>query len=195
MKCVYLCSQTCWQRDSNGYTYVFGVGYTNGTCIYTVRLNWEETGSGKSKMAAYAHEMRMSQLPDLLATRFQRQYLCFRGQLYQLVIYTVRLNWGNRKWKIKDFIMHPWNAYIPAIRLNRIWYHAKVPQRVHSIMCRTWNQFFNLTEAVLDFFRLRLTSDNIPLSAIELFILENMVNAFRISILSCLHAEIHAFPV
>jgi len=29
-----------------------------------VRLNWEETGSEKSKMAAYTHEMRLSQLPD-----------------------------------------------------------------------------------------------------------------------------------
>jgi len=36
----------------------------NGTCIYTVRLNWEETGSEKSKMTAYTHEMRLSQLPD-----------------------------------------------------------------------------------------------------------------------------------
>jgi len=38
--------------------------HTNGTCIYTVRLNWEETGSGKFKMAAYTHEMRISHLPD-----------------------------------------------------------------------------------------------------------------------------------
>jgi len=45
--------QTWQQRDSNSYTCVFGVGHTNGTCIYTVRLNWEETGSEKSKMAAY----------------------------------------------------------------------------------------------------------------------------------------------
>jgi len=26
-----------------------------GHAIYTLRLNWEETGSGKSKMAAYTH--------------------------------------------------------------------------------------------------------------------------------------------
>jgi len=48
--------------------------------------------------------------------------------------------------------------------------------------------------AILDF-RLPLTSDNILLSAIELAILENIVGAFGISILLCLQAEIHAFPV
>jgi len=42
----------------------FGVGHINGTCIYTVRLNWDGTGSEKSKMAAYTHEMRISHLPD-----------------------------------------------------------------------------------------------------------------------------------
>jgi len=40
----------------------FGVCHTNGTCIYIVRLNLEETGSGKSQMAAYTHEMRIFQL-------------------------------------------------------------------------------------------------------------------------------------
>jgi len=39
-------------------------GSVNGTCIYTVRLNWEETGSGKFKKAAYIHEISISQLPD-----------------------------------------------------------------------------------------------------------------------------------
>jgi len=63
-ECVYLSSQTSWQRDSNGYTYVFVVGHANGTCIYTIRLNWEETESGKSKLVAYTHEMRIFQLPD-----------------------------------------------------------------------------------------------------------------------------------
>jgi len=48
--------------------------------------------------------------------------------------------------------------------------------------------------AILDF-RLPLMLDNIPLSAIELAILENMVGAFGILILSCLQAETHAFPV
>jgi len=48
--------------------------------------------------------------------------------------------------------------------------------------------------AILDF-RLPLMLDNIPLSAIELAILENMVGAFDISILLCLQAEIHAFPI
>jgi len=48
----------------SGYTYVFWVGHNNGTCIYTGQLNLEETGSGNSKMAAYTHEMRISQLLD-----------------------------------------------------------------------------------------------------------------------------------
>jgi len=39
------------------------------------------------------------------------------------------------------------------------------------------------------------TLANILLSAIELAILENMVGAFGISILSCLQAEIHELPV
>jgi len=60
----YFRFDTCLQRDSNIYTYVFVVSHTNGTCIYTVRLNWEKTGSEKSKMAAYTHEMRISHLPD-----------------------------------------------------------------------------------------------------------------------------------
>jgi len=45
--------------------------------------------------------------------------------------------------------------------------------------------------AILDF-RLPLTSD---ISAIELAIFENMVFSFEISILLCLQAEIHVFPV
>jgi len=48
--------------------------------------------------------------------------------------------------------------------------------------------------AILDF-RLPLTSDNISLSAIELVILENMVGALGISIISYLQAEILALPV
>jgi len=60
----YFRFHTWHQRDSNSYSYVFGVGHTNGTCIYTVWLNWEETGSWKSKMAAYTHKMRIFQLPD-----------------------------------------------------------------------------------------------------------------------------------
>jgi len=51
-------------QNPPGYTYVFGVSHINGTCIYTVRLNWEETESGKSKMAAYTHDMRKTKLPD-----------------------------------------------------------------------------------------------------------------------------------
>jgi len=53
----YLCFHTWEQRDSNSYTYVFGVGNTNDTCIYNVRLNWEEIKIAKSKMAAFTHEI------------------------------------------------------------------------------------------------------------------------------------------
>jgi len=59
MKCVYLSSQSSLQRDSNGYTYVLGVSHTNGTCIYTGGLNWDETASGNSKIAAYTNVMRI----------------------------------------------------------------------------------------------------------------------------------------
>jgi len=64
MKCVYFISQTSLQRDSNGYIYVIWVNHTKGTYIYIVRLNWDKTGSAKSKMAAYTHKMRIFQLPD-----------------------------------------------------------------------------------------------------------------------------------
>jgi len=59
MKIVYFSNQTSLQRDSIGYAYVFWVSHTNGTCIYTGGLNWEQTGSRKSKMAAYTNEMRI----------------------------------------------------------------------------------------------------------------------------------------
>jgi len=51
-----------------------------------------------------------------------------------------------------------------------------------------------IAAAILDF-RLPFTSDNILFSAIELTILENMVGAFGISILSRQQTEIHAIPV
>jgi len=121
--------------------YVFDVSHINGTCIYTARLNWEETASGNSKMAAYTHEMRISQLPDELAMRFQLLNLCFLGQPYQrdMCLYRTTKLGGNRKWKIQDGGLHPCNAYISATILKRIWYHAKVLQRVHSITFWTWN--------------------------------------------------------
>jgi len=52
----------------------------------------------------------------------------------------------------------------------------------------------DLAAAILDFW-LPLTLDNIFPSAIELTILENMVGAFEISILSWLQAEIYELPV
>jgi len=97
---------------------------------------------------------------------------------------TTKLGW-NRKWRIQYGGLHPWNAYILATRLKRTWYHAKVLQRVHSITFWTWNKFSGLTVAILDFW-FPPTWNNIVLSAIELAILENMVGAFGISILSCL---------
>jgi len=48
--------------------------------------------------------------------------------------------------------------------------------------------------ALLDI-RLPITSVSILFSVVELAILENTVDAFGTSILSCLQAEIHAFPV
>jgi len=60
-------------------------------------------------------------------------------------------------------------------------------------MSTSWDTCISgLAAAILDF---RLTSNNILRSAIELAILENMVGAFGISILSYLQAEIQAHPV
>jgi hypothetical protein len=69
------------------------------------------------------------------------------------------------------------------------------PWNRESIVSTSWDTCTSgLQAAILDFW-LPLTSDNILLSAIELAVLENMVVAFGISILSCLQAEIHALPV
>jgi len=62
---------------------------------------------------------RLSPFPHLIATRFQRLYLCFRGRPNQWDMYlyqTTKLG-GNRKWKTQDGGLHPWNAYISAPRL------------------------------------------------------------------------------
>jgi len=113
---------------------------------------------------------------------------------WDMYLYRTTKLGGSRKCKIQDCGLHPWNAYISPPRIKRIWYYAKVLQHVHSITFWIWNHFFGLTAAILDF-RILLTSDNIFLSAIELAILENMVGAFWILILSYLQAEIHALPV
>jgi len=52
---------------------------------------------------------RLLPFPHLIATRFQRLYLCFRGQPYPWDIYlycTTKLG-GNRKCKIQDGDVHP----------------------------------------------------------------------------------------
>ena len=50
--------------------------------VSTLYNQVEETGS-KSKMAVYNTGMLVYQLPDQIATRFQRFYLCFRSQPLQ----------------------------------------------------------------------------------------------------------------
>ena len=64
----------------------------------------EGTGSGKFEMAAYYTEMHISQLPDLMAARFQRLCLCFRGRALQWdnSQYCTTKSGRNRKWKIQE---------------------------------------------------------------------------------------------
>jgi len=90
------------------------IGYVSILYDWTGR----KTGSGKSKMVAYTPEMQISQLPDELATRFQRLYLFFWGRPCQwdMCIYRTIKLWGNRQWKIQDGSLHPWNEEISAPR-------------------------------------------------------------------------------
>jgi len=62
---------------------------------------------------------RLFPFPNLIATRFQQIYLCFRGRPYQWDMYLYRTTklGGNRKWKIQDGGLHPWNSYISPPRL------------------------------------------------------------------------------
>jgi len=119
----------------------------------TYLLNWEETGSGKSKMAAIMN----LQLP-------------VRSAVLAVVVLSLR----TRKcgYKCSD--------------------HIAILYRNKFIILTT--RFSGLSAAIWDF-RLSLTSDNILLSTIELAILENIVGAYGILILSYLQAEIHALPV
>jgi len=53
---------------------------------YTMRstgMLYDDTGSGKSNMAACTQEVYISQLVDVLETKFSRLYLCFRSQAIQ----------------------------------------------------------------------------------------------------------------
>jgi len=43
----------------------------------------DATGSGKSKMAASKLQICLSQFVNKIATKFQRQYLCFCGPYIQ----------------------------------------------------------------------------------------------------------------
>jgi len=82
------------------------------------------------------------------------------------------------------------NIPLSAIELAILEKHGWCLWNFDSIMSTSWDKCISgLAAAILDF-QLPLTLDNIFLSAIELAILENMVGAFGISILSCLHAEI-----
>jgi len=44
---------------------------------------YDETGSGKSNMAACKQEVHITQLVDVMEMKFLRLYLCFRGQAIQ----------------------------------------------------------------------------------------------------------------
>jgi len=67
---------------------------------------------------------RLFPFPHSIATRFYMIYVCFRGRPYQwdMFLYLSTKLGGNRKWKIQDGGLHPWNAYIwpPRLASNAI---------------------------------------------------------------------------
>ena len=75
----------------------------------------EETGSRKSKMAVYNTGMHVSQLPDQIATRFQRLYLCFRVKHSNgTSIDTPQLKWKKLEVEIQNGDPYHFTAYISA---------------------------------------------------------------------------------
>jgi len=59
--------------------------WNHWTNLHHVNTIWRETGSGKSKMAAYTHEMRIFQLPDLNESdTMLKYYNAFTQQRFEL---------------------------------------------------------------------------------------------------------------
>jgi len=74
LKCTFLHSQTRYQQNSNGYTYIFGDRLFIGTHEKTLRPNrkWKiPTWRPLNLKCMYL------QLPGEISTKFQRLYLCF----------------------------------------------------------------------------------------------------------------------
>ena len=96
--CAHFCSQTRYQRNSNGYTYVFGVQLSIGTYKNLMRPNWE------LKNPRW-RPLNFKCMYLLFQTRNQRNY---NGYTF---IFGVKHSIGthkntmrpNRKWKAHNF--------------------------------------------------------------------------------------------
>jgi len=80
----------------NGYTYISACRQDGSEILTAVSMFsessylmrstgmlYDQTESGKSNMAASKREVHISQLLDVIETKFQRLYLCFLGQAIQ----------------------------------------------------------------------------------------------------------------
>jgi len=63
---------------------------------------YDQTGSGKSNMATSKQEVHISQLVDVIETKFQRLYLCFGVKLSRWVFASVYKNNNNNNLLTKN---------------------------------------------------------------------------------------------
>jgi len=92
---IYLSLYTRYQRNSNGYTYVFGIQLSNedGQMLYD---QTRRNRKWKSKMAAIKLEVLISQLVRKIGTRFQRLNQCFPESIqFKLAVLVHRILHGN----------------------------------------------------------------------------------------------------
>jgi len=107
-------------------------------CIYgfplgTMKVQCDQTGSGKIQMAASKLQMHVSPFPDNLSTKFQRLYLCCRRPTFHWdpwEYYATKLDWKNPRWwplNFKCIFLHyqtinQWNSngytYVFGVRLS-----------------------------------------------------------------------------
>ena len=181
---------------------VIGIGHYSKKCIYTVRLNWKKTGSGKSKMAAYTYEMRIYRLPDQIETRCQRLFLCFRGRPYQWDTYLYRTTklegTGSGKFKMAAYTHEMRISQSPKTQMQSLAFRC---YNVQKLRYQLFSIHFQFMAAILNS-SYPLTLHNVNTSPIVKLVSENIGVAVGIPLLSCIEAEIfhvrlwiRAFPV
>jgi len=86
---IYLSLYTLWQHNFNGFTYVINVKqHKTDLNIAVCRGEWDIKDGGLEVGAGSWHEMTyISACIQMIATQFQRLYLCFRCQ-------ATRLDWS-----------------------------------------------------------------------------------------------------